>query len=522
MALSAALLVLGWQYTNAIRDARRAAELKAVQVAETVGWNVLNRSVVYLFENVLETFAPALGAPASDVTRTLARMEERARQYAQGCGCEPITPTSIAVYVPESGELWASHAAGRSPLSPGAERAVRALADSAPENMRNLLTVPVPAAPGGELLVARVNRSVDGKRMVVALTMSYRQVAELAVARAERFTLTDWFPRVEGRDSVFHFAVSLRNRDVIHRSPWTGTGISAKQHIEVGPARLFNVDVTLNPAMVGHVVDGGLPTPPDRLFTVFAVLLLAVAGSGLLALRRASHLVQARTLFLSSISHELRTPLTQILLYAESLQESRSDPVRQHRAAEVILRESRRLIHMVENVLLFARGSGRDLPLNPRPQALAPIVRDVLEDFRPLLTRHEARLAADFDQFAAANVDPGALRQILGNLIDNALRYGPMGQQLRVVLAGTAMDVRIMVEDEGPGIPISDRDRVLRAFVRAARPGAPEGTGIGLALVHQLASAMEGFVRIESSANGGTRVVVGFPRTTVPRAEAVA
>src|SRR5207249_4342464 len=129
-------------------------------------------------------------------------------------------------------------------------------------------------------------------------------------------------------------------------------------------------------------------------------------------------------------------------------------------------REARRLSNLVENVLRFSRGQRGQVQLAPRPHDLGPIVRDLLEEFRPLAEGRGALLAARVPEPAMASVDDDALRQVLLNLLDNAVKYGPEGQEIRVGVSSGSDGVRIWVEDEGPGIPQAERERIWQPFYR--------------------------------------------------------
>jgi signal transduction histidine kinase len=114
------------------------------------------------------------------------------------------------------------------------------------------------------------------------------------------------------------------------------------------------------------------------------------------------------------------------------------------------------------------------------------------------------------------------VRHVLLNLLDNAVKYGPAGQEVRVGLEHCGDAVRITVEDQGPGIPPADRDRVFRRFERLARDreSAVVGAGIGLAVVHDLVAEMEGRCRVEDGAPAaaGARFIVELPAASAASA----
>jgi len=271
-------------------------------------------------------------------------------------------------------------------------------------------------------------------------------------------------------------------------------------------------------------------SPPERsrlpLLVGLLALCVVLALVALIQLRREHELARLRTDFTSSVSHELRTPLAQILLFGEtlSLGRARSEDERTL-AATSIVREARRLMHMVENVLHFSRR--RDAPdVRLEPLSLRPYLADVVSSFAPLATAasmHVETRASD----AVVHADPAVLRQVLLNLLDNAVKYGRPGQTITIGAEridaehatgnGSAPSrlIRLTVTDEGPGIAPSDRERVWSPYVRLMQDGQPRraGSGIGLSVVRELVEAMHGRTWIES-ANGdehGARFVVELP-----------
>jgi signal transduction histidine kinase len=255
--------------------------------------------------------------------------------------------------------------------------------------------------------------------------------------------------------------------------------------------------------------------PSSRLPLLLALLALAggLAAIGLRQLRREHELVRMRSDFTSSVSHELRTPLAQILLYGETLmlERARSEEERRN-AAETIVQEARRLMRLVDNVLHFARVD-RDLATPvPEPILLAPRLRGILSSFLAAVPPGTLRLRTDLDERAAARVDEGALRQVVLNLLDNAVKYGPAGQTVTVSLARQDGVARIVVDDEGPGVPPDARERIWEPFVRAAERGrGPGGNGLGLAVVRELVQAHGGSAAVESGPQGGARFTVTVP-----------
>ena len=275
----------------------------------------------------------------------------------------------------------------------------------------------------------------------------------------------------------------------------------------------LSIEVSIDPAAAEMLVIGGLPS--SRLPFILGLFLLT-AGlivAALLQFRREQELDRLRTEFVSNVSHELRTPLAQIRMFAETLLlgRVRSEEERT-RSLAIMDKETRRLTHLVENVLLFSRSERGTMQLEPELVELEPLLEEVVESFRPLAESRKTSISVS-SQAIAVNVDPGATRQIVLNLLDNAVKYGPSGQHVSVSAELVDGWAKIRVEDEGPGIPQADRSRVWERFGRLERdrksPNA--GTGIGLAVVHELARLHDGRAYVESGENGGARFVIELP-----------
>jgi signal transduction histidine kinase len=280
--------------------------------------------------------------------------------------------------------------------------------------------------------------------------------------------------------------------------------------------------VALNPRFADHLLIGGLPRSRLPLLLGVLGLTMGLALVGVLQLRREDELARLRGDFIANVSHELRTPLAQLRMFAETLLlgRVRSESERR-RSLEIVDQEARRLSHLVENVLQFSRAERHTIKLRPVDEPLAIHVRAAHELFEPIVRARQVRVAMTLDETIRCPVDPGALRQILLNLLDNAVKYGPVGQEVRIALARSpdGRFARIVVEDEGPGIPRERRERVWEPFYRLDRDAdsAVAGSGIGLSVVRELATKLGGSARIEDS-RVGARLVVELPLCQEARA----
>jgi signal transduction histidine kinase len=351
-------------------------------------------------------------------------------------------------------------------------------------------------------------------------------VTPLVRAAASRSLLVPSVGAVMAGDSLLALSVHDATGAALHRSvPDDSSRRAAADRAagahaaEVVLERLGGVRVraSLRPAAARWLA---VEWPPRSRLPLLLGLLALAAGLTVIAgmqIRREHELVRLRADFTSSVSHELRTPLAQILLYAETLSLGRVRTRAERReAAETIVQEARRLIHMVENVLHFARAERGGNRLDPRPTALAPALRGILTTFAPLAEAQGVRLRAELDEELVAMTDEGALRQVALNLLDNAVKYGPPGQTVTVGAARVEGRARMWVEDEGPGIPPPDRERIWHPFVRMTRDRgssssgpARGGSGIGLSVVRELAALHGGRAWVEGRADGsGARFVV--------------
>jgi signal transduction histidine kinase len=323
-------------------------------------------------------------------------------------------------------------------------------------------------------------------------------------------------------DSILAISVSTIDGREIYRSPgFFPTAYRAADTLESNFGRLV-MHVGLRPELASQLIVGGLPRSRLPLLGGVFILTAGLLAVALRQLYRQQELARLRTEFVSGVSHELRTPLAQIRWFAELLHlgKLRSDEERA-RSAGIIDQEARRLTYLVENVLNFSRAEKGANRITPGELDLDSEVRDAVEMFTPLARSRRMSLRA-LSSGLSVIADRNALRQILLNLLDNAAKYGPPGQTIDVG-SGVAPStdgarVRLWVEDEGPGIPSGDRDRVWEPYIRLNRSveSATGGSGIGLSVVRELVSLHDGKAWIEEAGGGSARVVVELPARRTP------
>jgi len=263
------------------------------------------------------------------------------------------------------------------------------------------------------------------------------------------------------------------------------------------------------------------PFVPQFVLSLLLALLSLTIGLAvvmLFRLRREQAFARQRSTFTSAVSHEMRTPLAQILLFGETLQlgRTRTDADRAL-ATGAIVQEARRLMRLVDNVLRFTRLEQGPAALRQEAVAVDALVRETSRQFAPLAETSGATLEVIAPHGVEALADADALRQVLLNLLDNAVKYGPPSQHVVTRVERVADAIVVSVEDEGPGIPSRDRERIWRPFERASHPLlSRSGSGLGLTIVRELVGAMGGRVTCESARADGTgaRFIVRLPVAT--------
>ncbi len=266
-----------------------------------------------------------------------------------------------------------------------------------------------------------------------------------------------------------------------------------------------------------------LKGPPQRSVAVYVSRFPGHGAPGaVIVLHDTTDLRQAERLrqdFVANVSHELKTPLAVIKSSVEALVDGATDePEARDMFLSQVTREADRLEELIQDLLSLARIESGNLGLEPQAIPLGTAITDCVERHQP---RAEAKTLtmvekppADAPQNVTAWADPDALRQVMDNLVDNAIKYTPNGGRITVRWSATSETVSFEVEDTGVGIPPDDLPRVFERFYRVdkARSRSVGGTGLGLAIVKHLVQAMKGTVRVASTISKGTTFRVTLPR----------
>jgi two-component system sensor histidine kinase KdpD len=221
------------------------------------------------------------------------------------------------------------------------------------------------------------------------------------------------------------------------------------------------------------------------------------------ALRRSDEI---KTAVLRSISHDLRSPLTAILAASAALASPAVQADERTELVDAIAKESRRLARLVDQLIDLSRLEAGAAEPHEDWCSLEEVIRAAIDDTGDAPER--MRLMIDRD-LPLVRADARQLQRALGNLIDNALRYGA-GAPVSVRARASGGRVLIRVVDQGPGIPLAEQDRIFTAFYRPPRAGG-QGSGLGLAIVRGFVEANGGQVRVESLPGQGTSFVIELP-----------
>lgn len=218
--------------------------------------------------------------------------------------------------------------------------------------------------------------------------------------------------------------------------------------------------------------------------------------------------------FVANVSHELRTPLTIVGGFAETLAEEDLPAEQRRLFAEKIRSNAQRMQRIVDDLLDLSRiESGGWVP-RPEPLSVRAIATEAIGAATPVASRKGIRLTVDVAHGAeTVYADPTALRQVLGNLVNNALRYTPRDGEVRIFAEPRTGGILVGVSDTGSGIAADHLSRIFERFYRVdpARSREDGGTGLGLAIVRHLVDAHGGRVQAESTPGAGTTIAALFP-----------
>lgn len=364
-------------------------------------------------------------------------------------------------------------------------------------------------------LERRPSLNVGGE--IGELATAFHQLAEQLSTRLRALEADDALLRAL-MDSLNEGAVALDARQqVVHLNARARRLLAARTEVP------FSVDLlprdralrqAIAAAVAGEAIDGLEVTVNDRVLALTARPL--ESGGAVLAffdLTPVRKLETVRSDFVANVSHELKTPLTVVGGFAETLADEALDPETRRQFASAILANTRRMQRIVDDLLDLSRIESGGWTPNPVAVHLQGVAEEALGSARPRAEAKGISLRVDVEPPGlAVHADPTALRQVLANLVDNAVRHTSSGE---VVVQGRPErgGVSVTVRDTGAGIRPEHLERIFERFYRVdtARSREEGGTGLGLAIVKHLVEAHGGRARATSEVDQGTAIEVWFP-----------
>jgi len=507
---------------------RRAIGAIAGDVARDVSNAASNRAE----RLALETFAPVLATEASTDSKATLQAIADGQQRARECACRDTLPASGFFYLRPPTTEQTAGAQAASALDGRSMPPWSVIAPIVSHDMNRARSIRRPATHvtvsktlGDDAILTIVD--VDRHGAPIGALGVVAPASELMAAILGELPAGDRADTSTTLVRLRAHAVQVATADsaIVYGSLDSTATIRATA-VPSGPLDGLVIRVAIR----GHNVAPALMMPVSHqrlmhtgLLTICTVIAIIFAiGSS----RREALLARARSDFIAGVSHDLRMPLAQVLLAGETLAQQR-DVGRSERVAlsTTIVREVQRLIGLIENVLLFSRSGAVKMRARLEPFSASSVLEDVAEAVE--LTARDAGQSVTID--GPGNItalgDARLVRQALVNLADNAIKYGPAGQVVRLSVSrigdagngdGAGM-VRFAVTDSGPGIPENERTKVFAPYARLERDqtSSRTGAGLGLAVVDQIARACRGRVWLEDASVGqGTRAVLQLGATS--------
>ncbi len=250
---------------------------------------------------------------------------------------------------------------------------------------------------------------------------------------------------------------------------------------------------------------------------VLACLLLGAVMT-IRAATREARAAALQSAFIANISHEMKTPLALIRMFSETLELGRiRDPGRLAEYYGMLNREARKLTSLIESVLEFGRMEAGRKEYRMRPAGVAEIVEQVIGGYEFQLRSGGFSWKTEIEpDLPPADLDPAALSQAVGNLLDNAIKYSSACKAITVAVRREGHDIAISVTDCGIGVSPGDRQRIFDRFYRASSPLVhnTKGSGLGLAIARHIVEAHGGHIEVDSTPGQGSRFTILLPASS--------
>jgi two-component system, OmpR family, phosphate regulon sensor histidine kinase PhoR len=354
------------------------------------------------------------------------------------------------------------------------------------------------------------------------LATAFHQVAEQLSTRLRALEADDALLRAL-MDSLNEGAIALDSRQqVVHLNARARRLLGVRDEVPFPSDRLPRERVlrsAIAAALSGEAIDALELTLHNRTVTLTARPL--ASGGAVLALFDLTPLRRLETVrsdFVANVSHELKTPLTVVGGFAETLGDEALEPEMRRQFASAILANTRRMQRIVDDLLDLSRIESGGWTPNPAPVDIESVAEEVMAGMKSRGSAKGIALRVDVEPPSmAVEADPTAIRQVLANLVDNAVRHTTAGEVV-VQARPSNGGVTVAVRDTGSGIRAEHLARIFERFYRvdSARSRDEGGTGLGLAIVKHLVEAHGGRVTAASELDRGTTIEAWFPQPAVP------
>jgi signal transduction histidine kinase len=244
------------------------------------------------------------------------------------------------------------------------------------------------------------------------------------------------------------------------------------------------------------------------------VFLLWVADQAGLAAERSRQASEAKSAFLASMSHELRTPMTTVIGFSEMLHDGRIGELteRQREVVGHIVTSSRHLNALLAEILDLSRVEEGRMTFHPQQVEPHVLVAEVVEGMRSVADDRGIHLDVDAPDIGPAMLDPARFKQVLYNLINNAIKFSDADGRVAVSLEGLDGEaLAVKVSDDGPGVHAGDVDRIFLPFEQGRHRNG--GAGLGLAVSRRIVDAQGGRIAVISEPGAGATFIVTMPVT---------